>query len=63
LSLKAAFSKGFRAKVFISFPNIVAYNLNHMKNKSKIDKLDFNSIAGFSAADGSFSIYKPSITK
>lgn len=56
MSLKAALKKGLEAKIFKSFSKIIPYTIVDLNN-DKIDKLDFNYIAGLAA----FSTYKPFI--
>lgn len=63
LTYKASFTKKLGAEIFNNklYDNIVPFNVNNiMKNNN--ETLDPNYIAGFTGADGSFSITKPSLT-
>ena len=62
LTYKASFNKKLGAEVFNNklYNKIVPYNVENII-KINQDTLDPNYIAGFTAADGSFTIIKPSI--
>lgn len=63
LSYKACFTKGVNADIFKSelYSGVQPYNVESIY-KCNVLKLDPNYVAGFTAADGSFSITKPSLT-
>jgi len=63
LSYKASFTKKLNASVFTSDPynSIKPFDIKNIVKSDKM-KLDPNYVAGFVAADGSFSITLPSLT-
>lgn len=62
LTYKASFTKKLDAEIFNNkfYSDIVPFNVNNIMKNSNVT-LDPNYIAGFTGADGSFSITKPSL--
>lgn len=62
LTYKASFNKKLNAEIFNNqhYKNVIAYNVENII-KTNVLTLDSNYIAGFTAADGSFTVTKPSI--